>query len=136
MARRRTRNRSDDLRWGIRWGLVMAGLYSALVIVFALVQGSLRFDRYGANLFQILLGYLAAGLLGGAIVGWLRPFNDSAWGRAFIGLLASVPVFSAFMVVLSGLPSQWTRNDWLALVTTIVIVGPLAGAYESSRRRS
>jgi len=105
----------------------MAAVYSAYVVVVALMQWSIHFDTYNSNLFEILLGYFFGGLSAGALMGVLRPYNATAWGRALIGLIAGGPVVFGFCVVLFGGPARWTSDNWVTLGIAVVLLGPLAG---------
>jgi hypothetical protein len=119
---------SPNLSWGIRRGLGIASLFSAYVVVIALMQRSIWFDAYGANVFQLVLVYLLGGLFGGAIVGALRPLNATAAGGALIGALASIPFWSGTLLLLIGAPTRWDTGDWVVLAI-LVGLGALFGVH-------
>lgn len=120
---------ADNLRWGVRRGLGIASLYSAYVIVVAVMQQSIYFEMYrGANVFQFVLIYVAGGLLGGAIVGALRPLNVTAAGAALVGALASVPFWAGGLMLLEGLPTDWPKGIWV-LLAIFAGLGALVGMH-------
>ena len=107
----------------------MAAAYSLFAIVVALAQGSIAFSQYGRDLAQILTSYLVAGLVGGAIVGLLRPFNSTVIGSAITGFIASFSVFLAMNTLLAGNPSRWPEGEWWTVLVISIIAGPLVGMY-------
>ena len=129
MTTRRESSFEENLHWGIRRGLGVATLYSAYVLVMAILQRSLHFEAYGgANVFQFVLIYAVGGLLGGAIIGALRPLNATAAGGALVGALASVPFCMGALMLLEGIPTHWPRGMWV-LLAIFSGVGALLGMH-------
>jgi hypothetical protein len=93
----------------------MATLFSAYVVVVAVMQRSIQFDAYGVNVFQLVLVYMLGGLFGGAVVGALRPLNGTAAGGALIGALGSIPFWSGTLTILIGPPTRWDTGEWVVL---------------------
>jgi hypothetical protein len=133
MRTRQTDSLSENVSWGIRRGLSMASLFSAYVVVVAVMQRSVQFDAYGANVFQLVLIYLLGGLLGGAVVGALRPLNATGAGGAPIGALASIPFWAGTLMLLVGMPTRWDRGDWVVLMI-LVGLGALLGMHFATRK--
>lgn len=117
-----------DIRWGLHRGLCIAAVFCIYVVIMAVMQRSIAFDRYGSNVFQLLLMYLAGGTLGGAISGLLRPLNRTLLGGALIGALASIPFWMGCLMLLAGMPSVWDRGDWVVLMI-LSGLGALFGAH-------
>jgi hypothetical protein len=66
-----------DLRTGMGYGVAYAAFYSAFVLVLALVVGERLFAGSGTSLVRVVLGYVAAGVGGGLVVGLLLPLGGT-----------------------------------------------------------
>lgn len=82
----------DNLLWGVRYGCIFAAFYSAIALAIFAFGGEQSFRTYGVTLGQTIALYIASGVLGGAVVGFLRPFTKSRSGAAFVGVLAAIPI--------------------------------------------
>ena len=91
-----------DVRWGVTRGWVGAGLLSLWVLALAAAKGSARFDEHGMSVWGILLAYLAAGTLGGALLGLLRPLGRTRPGGALVGALVGVCCYGAVAIAADG----------------------------------
>lgn len=111
---------SADVRWGLTLGWLGAGLLSLWVLGLALLSGSTLFEKYGMSVWGILLAYLAAGTLGGALLGVLRPLTRTRPGGALVGALVGICFYGAVAVAADG----WAAFDpWFALVAGIPVGG-------------
>lgn len=83
---------TKNLLWGIRYGVIFAAFYCATALAIFAVGGSGAFARYNISLGRTLACYLLGGIIGGAVLGLLRPLTRSWVGSAFVGVLATLPV--------------------------------------------
>ena len=116
-----------NVLWGVLWGIGYAVFFSLIVLVIYLFRGTRAFDGYGATLGAVLLGYFAGGLVGGTVLGLLRPLNRWKWGAAFVGFVVALPVYASAGVVVSGWYTQWVVEDVLTMVLCALLVGPALG---------
>jgi hypothetical protein len=124
----------ENTLWGVRRGLALACVYSAYVIVVASMQRSIWLDGYGATVYELLLIYFAGGVIGGAVIGVLRPLNSNAAGGALIGALASVPFWVGTLIPVAGMPTRWDKGDWIVLFI-LVGLGALVGLHFATKDR-
>jgi hypothetical protein len=96
---------SRDLRWGLGNGLFYAAGFSALVLVLALFRGSTDYPEYGTTTWRVIRVYFAAGVLGGLLVGWLRPITSHRWGARTVGALVGTVVYGSAMLA-TDIPSS------------------------------
>ena len=83
----------DDLKWGINWGLWMAAAFSAIAVVMTGFRGSPHYPNFGLSIYSVVLLYVALGLIGGALLGFLRPFTRTRSGGFFVGWLIGSLVY-------------------------------------------
>jgi uncharacterized membrane protein YkgB len=112
----------------------MASLYSAYVIAMAVMQHSVQLEAYGVSVFHLLSIYFAGGLIGGAIIGVLRPLNSTAAGAALVGALASIPFWIGTLMLVAGLPTRWDKADWIVLLI-LSGLGALMGMHLATKDR-
>jgi hypothetical protein len=81
-----------DVKWGIGWGLWIATGFSVIVIVLAGFRGSTDYPELGLSTPGIVAIYYAVALVGGSVLGLLRPFTRGKLGGfvvgSFIGFIA------------------------------------------------
>lgn len=120
------RNPFKNAYWGVRWGLAFASLYCLWALVVLLLGGEAAFRKQGITFWQAIGGYLAGGILGGAVVGFLRSLLNRAWGAAVVGTLAAIPVALAFELATEG--AGWMSLDALLTVAIFSLtVGAMGG---------
>jgi len=88
--------------WGLGWGLWLAaafGLLGAALMVmrvnFAGIPSHFAFPL-------VILGYLAMGLLGGVVVGVLRPLGQHQGGATLLGMIVGIIVYAIAGIVAVG----------------------------------
>jgi len=91
-----------NLRWGNRYGLGLATALSVYVLVVSLFTASTKFDEFGLSWWQIIAGYYLAGLLGGTVLGILRPTTKYLLGSLATGILCGVCVYGAVSFIMHG----------------------------------
>jgi hypothetical protein len=119
------RHSRRDLAWGVRVGAKMGGVYGAFAAVMMVSTGAIS-KLTSWEIASILGGYLAAGVVGGIVVGALRPYTRRPLGVAVTGAAVGIPVFAVMDTVIFGLPTQWNGAQWATLFIAAVLVGPLA----------
>lgn len=128
-ARRRPSDVVGDVVGSCLWGLGLALVLSVFVV---LVRGASMFGEGGGGvkgLLAVVLSYLVAGLVGGAVVGVLKPLGRSVVGSALLGFLASMPVFLAFQYFDQG-PAVWSTGRLIDMVLFACVLGaPLGVIY-------
>ena len=72
--------RAEAVRSGIVLGIAFATFFSAIVLVMAVARGSVRYPG-GLTTWHVLAFYYGAGIVGGAVFGLLRPWQDRYIGR-------------------------------------------------------
>jgi thiamine transporter ThiT len=110
---------------GARWGLVMASLLSAWVLVIAAINGSLTLtSRTGESYFvlSIVAFYLAGGTASGAMLGMLSGLLRWRVGALLIGMLAATPLAIAFLVM-EGRFDSWGRTETMFVIVFCAAFG-------------
>jgi hypothetical protein len=85
----RMRSLGSDIRWGVGWGIGFAALYAGFALVqYALTEGQALANK-GLSLAAVVGAYAVAGVLGGAVLGVLRPLGRSRGGSILLGFITS-----------------------------------------------
>lgn len=122
------RDWNEDLRIGVKVGLLFAAACSLLATTGYFVAGRAAFvAKAMTSLPVVLLYYGIGGLLGGVIIGLLRPLRSTALGSFMIGTLSSVPLLMLFCYSMAP-RSQWYPRGVVAIVLTALIMGGGLGA--------
>jgi hypothetical protein len=113
--------RTDDLRWGLRWGLYVACGSTALALI-----GSATGEGIEARLvFQLVGFYFISGLTAGAIIGVLRSRTGSPFGATVTWVIAALPVAAGLCVLAWGVPWRWSAGLVLVWLMFSIYVGLL-----------
>jgi len=98
----------------VLWGLVLALGFTAFAAIPAAIRALVPQDNWTAGLSfgTLALFYLGAGLLGGALVGLLRPAAQHWWGRRLLGVVVGLPIFLGGTAMVLEL-SEWSRSMWV-----------------------
>ncbi len=118
-----------DLRWGIMWGLGFAAVYTFVAALIFAVEGQHPFEANDATLGEAIVGYVLGGLVGGVLLGLLRPLTARRWGAVFVGILVGVPAVGAVVLPIEGPPSAWDQADLFAVVVLGTILGAFGGNH-------
>lgn len=116
-----------DLKWGVGYGLAFAAAYSAIVLVQYLVTGPGVVESRHITLGPTIAAYFVGGVVGGALVGLLRPFTRWRVGATLIGIIACLPLAIAFVVVIDGSPSHWKEETIVGTLIAAVLIGAIVG---------
>ncbi len=114
------------VRVGLGWGLSFAGVYTAFVLVVALLRGSAPFERVGTTLPKAIAAYVVAGLLGGAAFGLLLPVGRTRLGAAVLGFVIALPVMYTITIAMDPAALENTSR-WVVTLGSAVILGPAGG---------
>lgn len=103
------RRLGSDLVWGISIGLGIAIGYSLFAgVLFALA--TMLGGELDIHYLPTAAGYVTAGVIGGGVVGLLRPFAKYLWGAMLTGgFVATVAIFAVFSGFEGGV--TWIRED-------------------------
>jgi hypothetical protein len=122
---RHNRRLTEDLRIGIRVGLSLSVAFSvlaAMAFVILLINreaGALKRDT-GLNFPEILLLYVAGGLVGGVLIGLLRPLRSTAVGSFVLGSISAFPCFMGYILMTSP------RTEWYPFGVLAALGGSMA----------
>jgi hypothetical protein len=110
-----------DLKWGIQLGAFAAAFVTALAAVAVAVQGTAGLTRIGLSFGGLIALYAFGGVVGGAVLGALRPWIR--WMAPAVGIvaIAFVPFSLAMGVLLNGWITSWDRGEWFVAVIFIPI---------------
>jgi hypothetical protein len=117
----------DRARSGALFGLGMATIYVAYVLVLFLLRGSAPFDRLHTSVLVVILSYVILGPIAGAIVGFLRPLTITRIGSMFVAFLAAATVYLGIMIAMKGSPLSWKSVDWITVSILGVTFGVVLG---------
>lgn len=83
----------------------------------------------------MILTYTIAGLLGGTVVGLLRPIGKYWWGAILTGIVGAGVVMTCVGIAMEGGVTHWDRVDYDVVVIYALIAGPMAGMLFWNRNR-
>ena len=115
------RTLSQNVRWGVAYGLLFAAVLSGLVIPVGFARGALTASR----MWLVIASYFASGISAGLVVGLVRPWTRRKVGALFVGIVAAVPVGIALQLAYDTAAQR--SFSWLMLVEFAIIAGPLGG---------
>jgi len=127
----------SDIKWGLSWGLWLAGGFSLLGTALFVLQGTVLGNPSRFSFPLVILGYFAMGVMGGVLVGVLRPLGQGRVGATILGIISGILVYAIAIIVAVG------EKEFLSLpglVSTLVlgtIIGGLCGhtTWASQRNR-
>ena len=116
--------RPQEIRKGIGLGLSFAGAFSIIALLALVFRGGEADVSEVATVWLLATGfYLVAGVVGGAIFGWLRPFHAHYWGKALTAYLI------LFLVYGGGTAAFWpmfAKHGGPSLLTMLGVWAVLA----------
>ena len=115
------RTLSQNIRWGVAYGVLFAAVLSGLVIPVAFARGALTASR----MWLVIATYFASGVSAGLVVGLMREWTRRTAGALLVGLVAAVPVGIALQLAYDTAAQR--SFSWLMLVEFAIIAGPLGG---------
>ncbi len=115
-----------NLRWGIRGGLLFAGFLSIWVVVLVAMNLSLTIQVRGktpVNAIAVIAVYLGAGIVGGVLVGLLRPWLRLKAVTVLATVLTVIPLSLAVRVLLKGFEPWSTEDTLLIAISSLMLTG-------------
>ena len=120
-----------DARWGISWGLWIATGFSIIVIALAGFRGSTDYPDLGLTTPVIVALYYALAVVGGSVLGLLRPFTRSKLGGFIVGSFIGIIVYGGAGFMIKGVTLMMAP---VALILGIAIGGTFG--YQTVSKRS
>lgn len=118
-----------DWRWGARTGLIFGTLYSLYALLLYAIRGDRPFAENGTTLARAIAAYYAGGLVGGVVLGVLRPIAITLGGAIVIGVVAFLAIMAGAGMAAFGPPWRWGVAEVVTLLITASIFGVTFGAY-------
>ena len=125
------RNVPRDLVWGLANGLGLAVGFSIWVAFATAGRGAEIHARYGLTPLQIVFLYAVAGILGGSLLGLLRPYCGSRLGAFLVGAVIGIMSYGVIGITMSGVSAQAFAG---ALVLGIIVGGGLGVVWRDEAR--
>ena len=97
-----TSQASADLLWGLKRGAVCAAAFSAGLGATVLFRGATAYSAYRPSAAELVLSSLGIWVLGGAIIGLLRPLGGKPAFRFLLAVFGGVMAFVAVGVAVFG----------------------------------
>lgn len=116
---------TNDIKWGVRLGLNIGAMYTALVLILYAFGGMARFARNQISLFALVSVYLLGGILAGFVLGVFRPALRERNTAFVVAVLAALPVAYGLSVLLTGTFVDWGTTAFLSLLIAVLGVGVL-----------
>jgi hypothetical protein len=122
-----------NVRWGLRWGLYVAIVCTALAAIGFLASPP---GEHEATFSRFVGIYFVGGIAAGAIVGCFRDRLHSAPWSMVAGVLAATPVMLALYVVAwDTWPWEWRSGHWAWIVLSSVFSGVLVSVLVRTMAR-
>jgi hypothetical protein len=116
-----------NIRWGLFWGVGVAGVFCAFIALESALKGSASFPQYGLTLSQVVGIYLLCGVGIGIMLGLLRPWTSNPIGAMVVGLITAFPAAVIIYSATHGNPSGWNDDEWQNALTMSMLIGPAFG---------
>ena len=125
-----------NMRWGAGAGFLLGCVYSVIALVIHATKGREPFEANDASLASVLFVYLGGGVVGGAIIGLLRPLAKWRFGAVIMGIAAMLPISLGVNLAVSPGISEWTIHNVNKTLLVAIILGGLGGyvSWDTSNR--
>jgi len=120
--------RKEQLYTSILVGLGYGLVFTAWILILAVLRGSSSITRFGVGV-PVLIGlYIGGGLVGGTLVGLLLPLaRRNSILAALVGWLAPFPFFVAFGLITASVDE--TAWESVGLAATASVIGAVLGVW-------
>jgi hypothetical protein len=115
---------TKNLKWGLRWGLILAIAFTGIALVVALATGSQSDSRGGPSLVSLVGFYFLGGTVSGLLVGLLRPIIAHKPGAILVGTLVTAELLS-LLDYLFVIKDHWQTVDTELVTVVSLIAGPV-----------
>lgn len=117
---------TENIRWGVKFGLILSAVLIALVSIGYIVRPeSPRHQAIGW--LQVSGAYLVSGLTCGLVVGVCRPLFTSLSRSILLGPVVAFPFYVIVGTVAESPFWTWDAASWAFAVFASVIVGTIVG---------
>lgn len=127
---------TSDIKWGLGWGLWLAGGFSILGSALFLLQGTIfgRASRFSLPL--VILGYFAMGLIGGLLAGLMRPLARRRIGATIMGAIIGIFVYAIAMIIAVGQKEFLSLPGLASTLLLGTVIGGLFGHNTWNKQRN
>jgi hypothetical protein len=114
-----------NLKWGVVSGVFLGAVLSIMAGVLVGLRGGLPPE---APDLKVLLGvYPIAGVIGGAIIGLLRPWLTTESRALIVAPVAIFPAVVGFLLITNGGMSTWDGPTWVTAIAGSIMIGLIGG---------
>lgn len=124
------RSMLNDIIWGLRWGIVFAAGFSFFALVLIAVTSGEILEEQNLSVGFVLLWYWVAGVVGGTLLGLLRPLTKRRLGSTLCGSIIMLVVGLLTARMLGG--AWWGENGVAGLIGMLfgtTLSGALGGYF-------
>lgn len=134
---RSRRSLISDIKWGLGWGLWLAAAFALLGAALMVMRVNIAGVPSHFAFPLVILGYLAMGLLGGVVVGLLRPLGQHQGGATLLGMIVGIIVYAIAGIVAVGVKEFRSPAGVLSALILGIVIGGLAGrrTWRNQRRK-
>jgi hypothetical protein len=117
-----------DIKGGIWTGLQYAAFYTLIALAIQALGGELAARRGWMVLGRYVLVYFFAGVVGGALYGYLKPMTDRRWGLMVVLSFVGIIFYTAGMYTFLDLNHKSSEPGlWVLTVIVGIAFGIAAG---------
>ena len=117
----------SDVKWGIGWGLWLAAGFSLLGSALFVMQGTVLGNPSRFSFPLVVIGYFAMGVVGGSVVGLLRPLAQQRLGATLLGMIVGIFVYAIAVLVAVGEKEFLSPAGLYSTFTLGTVIGGIAG---------
>jgi hypothetical protein len=115
--------RQNDFFWGVRAGLIVAAVYSAVALLIYAVRGPTPFEHNGTSLLPVIGVYFIGGISGGAVIGICRDLLRERRTAIPVAIFAAIPAAAGVTVLVSDNLNGWTGKQWFVTIVLALFIG-------------
>jgi len=113
-----------NLKWGLRWGLIVAVAFTGMAVLVAIATGSESDPRGGPPLLNLVGFYFLGGVVGGSLLGLVRPVTAHKIGAIAVGTFVAAVLLS-LLEYLFVIKDHWNSIDTFLVAFLSLIAGPV-----------